>query len=118
MRRGAGASGGKSGALQVALRPKSGYNIPVRRPVFGRCRPREHCLWAERGSIGVDVQVGDKLIMKKNHPCGCNEFWVRRVGMDFKIECAGCGHLVMVPRAKVEKNIKKILREESQDHEY
>ena len=22
----------------------------------------------------MDVRVGDKLIMKKNHPCGSNEF--------------------------------------------
>ena len=24
----------------------------------------------------MDVRVGDKLIMKKNHPCGSNEFEV------------------------------------------
>ncbi|MFR8284587.1 MAG: DUF951 domain-containing protein [Faecalibacterium sp.] len=27
--------------------------------------------------------------------------------MDFKIRCTGCGHEVMLPRAKIEKNIKK-----------
>lgn len=31
----------------------------------------------------MDVRVGDKLIMKKNHPCGSNEFAVLRIGMDF-----------------------------------
>jgi len=31
--------------------------------------------------------------------------------MDFKIRCTGCGREVMLPRAKIEKNIKKILRE-------
>ena len=30
----------------------------------------------------MDVRVGDKLIMKKNHPCGSNEFAVLRIGMD------------------------------------
>ena len=58
----------------------------------------------------MDVRVGDKLVMKKNHPCGCNTFEVLRSGMDFKIRCEKCGHEVMVSRVKAEKNIRKILR--------
>lgn len=58
----------------------------------------------------MDVRVGDVLVMKKPHPCGEHRFAVGRVGMDFRIRCVGCGHEVMTPRAKVEKNIKKILR--------
>lgn len=59
----------------------------------------------------MDVQVGDRLLLKKPHPCGNSEFTVLRVGMDFKIRCLRCGHEVMVPRAKIERNIKKIIRE-------
>lgn len=59
----------------------------------------------------MDVQVGDVLQMKKEHPCGSREWKVMRVGMDFKLVCAGCGHQVMLPRSKAEKSIKKILRE-------
>ena len=58
------------------------------------------------------VNVGDKLALKKPHPCGGKEFAVLRVGMDFKIKCLKCGREVMVPRNKIEKNIKKILSEE------
>ena len=60
----------------------------------------------------MDVQVGDILEMKKPHPCGSRRFLVLRSGMDFKIRCTGCGHEVMVPRVKAEKNIKKIIRPE------
>lgn len=60
----------------------------------------------------MDVRVGDKLIMKKNHPCGSNEFEVLRIGMDFRIRCLGCDREVMVPRVKAEKNIKRIERAE------
>lgn len=49
--------------------------------------------------------------MKKDHPCGSREFLVLRVGMDFRLRCTGCGREVMVPRRKIEKNIKKIIRE-------
>lgn len=62
----------------------------------------------------MDVRVGDKLIMKKNHPCGSNCFDVLRIGMDFRIRCEACGREIMVPRVKAEKSIKKILREEKE----
>lgn len=60
----------------------------------------------------MDVRVGDTLEMKKAHPCGSHTWLVLRVGMDFKLKCQGCGHEVMLPRSKAEKNIKKLLREE------
>lgn len=57
----------------------------------------------------MNINVGDVIQMKKNHPCGCNTFTVRRVGMDFKITCNGCGREVMLPRKAAEKSIKKII---------
>ena len=56
----------------------------------------------------MDVNVGDILMMKKQHPCGGKRFEVLRVGMDFKIRCITCGREVMVPRSRAEQNIKKI----------
>ena len=50
--------------------------------------------------------------MKKKHPCGADTFTVTRIGMDFKIKCDGCGHEVMLPRVKCEKNIKKVIKGE------
>ena len=38
----------------------------------------------------MDIQVGDVLEMKKQHPCGCKDWQVLRVGMDFKLRCLGC----------------------------
>ena len=61
----------------------------------------------------MDVRVGDELVMKKAHPCGENRFEVLRSGIDFRLRCKKCGREVMVPRIKIEKNIKKITREES-----
>lgn len=62
----------------------------------------------------MDVRVGDILLMKKKHPCGVYTFSVLRIGMDFKIRCTGCGHEVMAPRVSIEKNIKKIIREDGE----
>ena len=65
----------------------------------------------------VDVRVGDRLVMKKSHPCGSFEWVVLRSGMDFRLRCTGCGHEVMTPRAKAEKNIRRILREQTGENE-
>jgi len=59
----------------------------------------------------MDVRLDDILVMKKQHPCGSDRWRVLRTGMDFRLRCCGCGHEVMLPRSKAEKNIKKILRE-------
>lgn len=56
----------------------------------------------------MDIKVGDEIVCKKSHPCGGFRFAVLRVGMDIKIRCVKCGHLIMIPRAKLEKNIKSI----------
>lgn len=61
----------------------------------------------------MDVRLNDILQMKKNHPCGENRFLVLRIGMDFKLRCLKCGREFMTPRVKIEKNIKKIIREET-----
>lgn len=60
----------------------------------------------------MDVQINDVLQMKKNHPCGENRFLVLRIGADFKLRCLKCGRELMAPRSKIEKSIKKILRDE------
>lgn len=59
----------------------------------------------------MDVRLQDVLVMKKDHPCGSKEWLVMRTGMDFRLRCKGCGHEVMLPRSKAEKNIRQILRD-------
>ena len=63
----------------------------------------------------MDIRLNDILEMKKEHPCGGRRFTVLRAGMDFRIRCEKCGREVMVPRIKLEKNIKKVIREGDAD---
>ncbi|MDR3552561.1 MAG: DUF951 domain-containing protein [Clostridia bacterium] len=58
----------------------------------------------------MDIAVGDTVVMKKNHPCGGNRFVVLRIGADFRLQCAKCGHEVMAPRVRIEKNIKNVIK--------
>ncbi len=62
----------------------------------------------------MDIRVGDFLELKKTHPCGSRQWLVLRVGMDFKLRCCGCGHELMIPRAKAEKSVKKVIHEEAE----
>ena len=59
----------------------------------------------------MDIRLNDILTMKKPHPCGSKTWKVLRIGADFKLRCTLCGHEVMLPRSKAEKNIKSVTRE-------
>lgn len=63
----------------------------------------------------VKYNIGDVLKLKKAHPCGSDEWEVTRIGADFKIKCLGCGHIVMIPRHELQKNVKKIVKQNNND---
>jgi len=60
-------------------------------------------------------ELGDIVLMKKVHPCGSSEMEVIRMGMDIRMKCVGCGHSILIPRAKFEKNMRKVVRHASTD---
>ena len=60
----------------------------------------------------IQYEVGDIVKLKKQHPCGSNEWEVLRVGADFRLKCLGCGQQVMLARKLVEKNTKQIRKKE------
>lgn len=53
--------------------------------------------------------LNDIVEMKKQHPCGTNEWKIIRMGADVRIKCQGCGHSVMIPRREFGKKLKRIL---------
>lgn len=57
------------------------------------------------------LNVGDILEMKKQHPCGGKHFKVLRVGADVKISCLECSRTLTLDRLKIEKMIKKVVSE-------
>ena len=59
---------------------------------------------------GMDVNVGEIVKMKKAHPCGSDEWEITRTGMDFGMNCSGCGHFVMLARTKFEKAAKAVVK--------
>jgi len=57
----------------------------------------------------IDLEIGNIVETKKKHPCGSNKWKIIRLGVDFKLECLGCGHIIIIERPKALKSIKKII---------
>lgn len=55
----------------------------------------------------MELRIGDRVELRKQHPCGSKTWQIFRVGMDIKLRCETCGHELMLPRSKAEKAIKK-----------
>jgi hypothetical protein len=53
----------------------------------------------------------DIVETKKPHPCGGYQFKLTRTGMDFRMLCLTCNKEIWIERPKLEKRIKKIIRE-------
>ena len=56
----------------------------------------------------MNLSVGDVVELKKQHPCGGNNFIIMRAGMDFRIKCDKCGTQIWMERTELEKRVKKI----------
>lgn len=57
----------------------------------------------------MEYNIGDIVKTKKQHPCGSKAWEITRIGVDFKLKCCKCGHVVMLPREKALKIIVKKL---------
>ncbi|MDP6824021.1 MAG: DUF951 domain-containing protein [Dehalococcoidia bacterium] len=54
----------------------------------------------------MQYEIGDRITLKKGHPCGANEWVIYRVGADIGLRCGGCDHRVMLPRRQVDRRIR------------
>jgi hypothetical protein len=57
-----------------------------------------------------NIHVGDRVQMKKPHPCGSDEWLVYRIGADIGIRCAGCDRRVLLARSDFFKRLKKVVQ--------
>lgn len=52
---------------------------------------------------------GDKIISRKNHACGGNEWTVMRIGADVKLKCGTCGRCLFMSADEVKKITKNYI---------
>jgi hypothetical protein len=53
--------------------------------------------------------IGERVRLRKPHPCGSSDWRISRVGADIRITCEGCGHRVMLPRDEFNRRVKTAL---------
>jgi hypothetical protein len=56
-----------------------------------------------------NIAAGDRVRMRKKHPCGSDEWIVYRVGVDMGLRCTGCERRVTLPRSQFIKQLKQVL---------
>ena len=57
-----------------------------------------------------EYDLGDRVQMKKQHPCRKSEtFIITRMGADIKIKCEGCGSVIMMTRQEFDRKIKTVI---------
>ncbi len=61
----------------------------------------------------LQLHVGDRLLLKKAHPCGADIMEVLRVGSDVRLRCTGCARDLTLPRVKLEKSVRRVTATES-----
>ena len=54
-----------------------------------------------------DISLNDIVEMKKPHACGTKTWEIKRLGVDLKLKCTGCGHEIMMDRLEFNKKMKK-----------
>lgn len=54
----------------------------------------------------TQFNIGDTVSTRKPHACGGNKWVVVRVGADYKLKCAKCGHVVMLDSQKFHKVVQ------------
>lgn len=57
----------------------------------------------------------DSVEMKKPHACQTNRWQIIRMGMDIRIKCEHCGHVVTMTRREFNKKLKKVVETYSED---
>lgn len=58
-----------------------------------------------------EFKIHDKVIMKKQHACGSNEWIIIRDGVDIKIKCIKCNREIMMDRLEFKKKLKGVINE-------
>jgi hypothetical protein len=52
-------------------------------------------------------QVGDRLRLRKLHPCGGDTWQLTRTGADMGLACLTCGRRVMLDREEFNRRVKE-----------
>ncbi len=62
-----------------------------------------------------DYHIGDRVRLRKAHPCGGYDWEVVRIGADIGLVCLKCQHRVMLTRRELARRTKSFIYRAGQD---
>lgn len=65
----------------------------------------------------IPLRAGDRVQLKKSHPCGNNLFRILRVGSEVRVVCERCGRDMTIDRIKLEKAIRRFVTDSPSETE-
>lgn len=67
------------------------------------------------GSMLPELNLGDRVKLRKAHPCGGFTWRIVRLGADIGLECETCAHKVLLTRRELAHRMKTHMPVESTD---
>lgn len=56
-------------------------------------------------SAPVPFRLGDRIELRRRHPCGGSSWDVDRLGADIGLRCTTCGRRILLERRRVERRL-------------
>jgi hypothetical protein len=63
----------------------------------------------------ISVATGDRVTLRKPHPCGGFDWAVTRTGADIGLLCLSCGRRVLLDREEFERRVRLIIPAPSEE---
>ncbi len=60
-------------------------------------------------TTNYEPAMGDRVQLRKKHPCGSDVWTVVRLGADIGLVCEGCGRKVLLERRVLRQRVKQAL---------
>jgi len=57
----------------------------------------------------IPFRLGDRVELRRPHPCGNRTWTVDRLGADLGLRCDSCGRRVLLERRRVERRLVRFL---------
>jgi len=57
-----------------------------------------------------ELHLDDILRLRKQHPCGGDQWKVIRLGADIGLECTTCQRRMLLPRRKLARSLKAVVQ--------
>jgi hypothetical protein len=64
-----------------------------------------------------ELQLNDRVRLRKPHPCGSFEWTIVRLGADIGLECSTCKHRVLLTRRELARRLKTHIPKEAHENQ-